>query len=149
MTTHPSTGMPPHGRAAWDGTAGLGASGDVHAILTGDRNPITVGAVVWTQADDGAKGGMVIEIEVNLDGERILTVLTHNQERVQPRAWTFQLPESDFDPTKTVPDNGTRRHGYAKACYLAAAHGRYVTEADLRLAGIAAGLVHDHLAGAK
>ena len=146
VTAHPSRQMPPHGLAAWDGSAGLGAAGEVRSILNPDealRPSVEVGCVVWTKADEGARGGMVIEVEVTLDGERMVTVVTHNENPQRPHAWTFRLPESDFDPAKTTPDNVGRRHAYAKACYKAAAQGRYVTEAHLHLLGIGSHLVHD------
>lgn len=149
MTAHPSREMPPHGRAAWDGTAGLGAGGQSHSVLTGDRLgcSVEVGQIVWTKADDGARGGMVIDVEVDEMGERQVTVITHNESPTRPQAWTFRLPESDFDAAKTIPDNSVRRHAYAKACYLACGQGRFVTESDLRIAGIAAGLVGDRVKG--
>ena len=142
MTTHHSRSMPPHGRAAWDGTAGLGARGDVTSVVTGERHPITVGAVVATRPfNDGGKGGMVIDIEVNDDGERVLTIVTHNENLDRPFAWTLRLSESEIDPGLTLPDSMAKRHGYAKFLYRVCSDGRYVSESDLRLAGIAANLV--------
>lgn len=149
MTAHPSRHMPAHGLAAWNGTAGVGAGGPAKSMLTGEplRPSVEVGCIVWTRADEGARGGMVVDVEVTLDGERMLTVVTHNENPQRPQAWTFTLPESDFDPAKTVPDNTARRHAYAKACYTAAAQGRYVTDAHLRLVGIGSALVADRVAG--
>lgn len=149
MTTHPSRQMPAHGLAAWNGTAGLGAGGPADSMLTGEplRPSVEVGCIVWTKADDGARGGMVIDVEVDEMGERQVTVVTHNESPTRPQAWTFRLPESDFDPARTTPDNSVRRHAYAKACYLACGQGRFVTESDLRIAGIAAGLVGDRVKG--
>jgi hypothetical protein len=140
--------MPPHGQAAWDGTGGLGARGEVTSIVTGERlRPVSVGDVVWTKADDGARGGMVVDIEVDGFGERQLLIVTHNENLSRPQAWTIRLAESDLDPTKTIPDTMAKRHGYAKFLYKAVGDGRYISASDLRLAGIAAGLVADCVKG--
>lgn len=148
MTTHPSRAMPPHGRAAWDGTGTLGARGEVTSIATGERlRPVSLGDIVWTRADEGARGGMVVDIAVDEMGERQLLIVTHNENRERPQAWTIRLAESDIDPTKTIPESMTARHGYAKTIYRAVGDGRYVSANDLRLAGIAAGLVADCVKG--
>lgn len=148
MTAHPSRAMPPHGRAAWDGTAGFGATGEVTSIVTGERlRPVSVGDIVWTKADDRARGGMVVDIEVDAMGERQLLIVTHNENLDRPQAWTVRLAESDIDSSKTTPDAMNNRHAYAKFLYRAAGDGRYVSSSDLRLAGIAAGLVADCVKG--
>jgi hypothetical protein len=142
--------LPPHGRAILDGTTALGAAGEVPSIFDdGPSRRIQVGDIVGTRPDDdAARRGMCIEIsDPDENGERHLTVLTHNENRERPRAWTFRLPESDFDPAKTIPGSTTARHGYAKFCYLVAAHGRYVTEDDLWVAGVADSLVRGHMRG--
>lgn len=148
MTIHPSRAMPPHGRAAWEGSAGLGATGDVTSVVTGERHPITVGAIVWTRAaDDGGKGGMVVDIKVDAMGERQLLIVTHNENLNRPQAWTLRLAESEVDPSLTLPAAMAKRHAYAKFLYRACGDGRYVSASDLRLAGIAAGLVADCVKG--
>lgn len=140
--------MPPHGRAAWDGTGSLGARGEVTSIVTGDRlRPVAPGDIVYTKADEGARGGMVVDVEVDANGERQLLIVTHNENVDRPQAWTFRLAESDIDPAKTTPDGMNARHAYAKFLYRAAGDGRYVSSSDLRLAGIAAGLVADCVKG--
>lgn len=147
MSAHPSRAMPPHGKAAWEGTGRLGSTGDVVSMVSGERQPLTTGAVVWTRADDGARGGIVVDIEVDAMGERQLLIATHNENRDRPQAWTFRLAESDIDPDKTTPESMNARHAYAKTLYRAAGDGRYVSSSDLRLAGIAAALVADCVKG--
>lgn len=121
-------------------------AGEKH-LTTPARTPITIGSVVWEKLADGAehdaRGGVVVKVVHNSDGEMVVTVLRARQQAGRFSVYTTELDASDLNTADVQPADKARLHQAARSVFrhLGERPTAYITGHSRWLMEMAVGLV--------
>lgn len=111
------------------------------------RAPVAIGSIVWEkiadEANHDARGGVVIKLRVDDDGEQVVTVLRARQQADKFVVYTTDLNSSDLNGLAIEPPSKRRLHRAARQVFrfLGEHQDAYITGRSRWLMEVGVGLV--------